>query len=153
MANTTSPLIQSDASISGNIQKAKVVSRKKGHSDLDLSLKLHPIRKDLNILKDDNAIKNAVKNLLISNAFERPFQPELGANLRGLLFEPADAITKIAIKQNILDVINNHEPRVKTLSIRINDLADQNTYRITVEFLIKEYDTQTSVEILLRRLR
>ena len=153
MANTNSPLIQSDASISGNIQKAKVVSRKKGHSDLDLSLKLHPIRKDLNILKDDNAIKNAVKNLLISNAFERPFQPELGANLRGLLFEPADAITKIAIKQNILDVINNHEPRVKTLSIRINDLADQNTYRITVEFLIKEYDTQNNVEILLRRLR
>ena len=153
MANTNSPLIQSDASISGNIQKAKVVSRKKGHSDLDLSLKLHPIRKDLNVLKDDNAIKNAVKNLLISNAFERPFQPELGANLRGLLFEPADAITKIAIKQNILDVINNHEPRVKTLSIRINDLADQNTYRITVEFLIKEYDTQNNVEILLRRLR
>ena len=153
MANTTSPLLQSDASISGNIQKAKVVSRKKGHSDLDLSLKLHPIRKDLNVLKDDNAIKNAVKNLLISNAFERPFQPELGANLRGLLFEPADAITRIAIKQNIIDVINNHEPRVKTLSIRINDLSDQNAYRITVQFLIKEYDAQDSVEILLRRLR
>ena len=153
MANTKSPLIQSDASISGDIQKARIVSRKKGHSDLDLSLKLHPIRKDLNVLKDDNAIKNAVKNLLISNAFERPFQPELGANLRGLLFEPADAITKIAIKQNILDVINNHEPRVKTLSIGINDLSDQNAYRITVRFLIKEYDTQDSVEILLRRLR
>ena len=153
MANTTSPLIQSDASISGDIQKARIVSRKKGHSDLDLSLKLHPIRKDLNVLKDDNAIKNAVKNLLISNAFERPFQPELGANLRGLLFEPADAITKIAIKQNILDVINNHEPRVKTLSIGINDLSDQNAYRITVRFLIKEYDAQDSVEILLRRLR
>lgn len=153
MANTNSPLIQSDASISGSIQKSKIVSRKKGYSDLDLSLKLHPIRKDLNVLKDDNAIKNAVKNLLISNAFERPFQPELGANLRGLLFEPADAITKIAIKQNILDVINNHEPRVKTLSIRINDLSDQNAYRITVRFLIKEYDAQDSVEILLRRLR
>jgi len=153
MANTNSPLIRSDASISGSIQKSKIVSRKKGYSDLDLSLKLHPIRKDLNILKDDNAIKNAVKNLLISNAFERPFQPELGANLRGLLFEPADAITKIAIKQNILDVINNHEARVKTLSIRINDLSDQNAYRITVRFLIKEYDAQDSVEILLRRLR
>ena len=153
MANTNSPLIRSDASISGSIQKSRIVSRKKGYSDLDLSLKLHPIRKDLNILKDDNAIKNAVKNLLISNAFERPFQPELGANLRGLLFEPADAITKIAIKQNILDVINNHEARVKTLSIRINDLSDQNAYRITVRFLIKEYDAQDSVEILLRRLR
>ena len=153
MANTTSPLLQSDASVSGSIQKAKVVSRKKGYSDLDLSLKLHPIRKDLNVLRDDNAIKNAVKNLLITNAFERPFQPNLGANLRGLLFEPADVITKIAIKQNIINVINDYEPRVKILGISINDLSDQNAYRITVQFLIKEYDTADTVEILLRRLR
>ena len=96
MATQTSPLIQSDWSISGDIKKSKVVSKKKGHRDLDLSLKQHPIRKDINVLKDDNAIKNAVKNLLITNAFERPFQPQLGANLRGLLFEPADAITKIS---------------------------------------------------------
>lgn len=153
MANTNSPLIQSDASVSGDIQKARIVSRQKGHRDLDLSLKIHPIRKDLNVLKDDNAIKNAIKNLLISNAFERPFQPDLGANLRGLLFEPADAITKIAIKENIKNVIRDYEPRAKLISIAINDLADQNAYRLTVKFLIKEYDTQDSVEILLRRLR
>jgi hypothetical protein len=153
MANETSPLIQSDASVSGSIQKAKIVSRRKGHSDLDLSLKIHPIRKDLNVLRDDNAIKNSIKNLLITNAFERPFQPQLGANLRGLLFEPADAITKIAIKENIKDVIKDYEPRVSLISIAINDLSDQNAYRLTVRFLIKEYDTQDSVEILLRRLR
>ena len=153
MATQTSPLIQSDWSISGDIKKSKVVSKKKGHRDLDLSLKQHPIRKDINVLKDDNAIKNAVKNLLITNAFERPFQPQLGANLRGLLFEPADAITKIAIKQNVKNVINDYEPRVKIKSIAINDLSDQNAYRLTVKFLIKENDTDESVEILLRRLR
>ena len=153
MANETSPLIQSDASISGDIKKASIVSRQKGHRDLDLSLKIHPIRKDLNVLRDDNAVKNAIKNLLITNAFERPFQPQLGANLRGLLFEPADAITKIAIKENIKNVIKDYEPRVRLLSIAINDLSDQNAYRLTVKFLIKENDTQDSVEILLRRLR
>jgi len=153
MANETSPLIQSDSSVSGSVAKAKIVSRRRGHRDLDLSLKIHPVRKDLNVLRDDNAIKNAVKNLLITNAFERPFQPQLGANLRGLLFEPADAITRIALKENVRNVIKDYEPRVKVLSIAINDLSDQNAYRLTVKFLIKEYDTQDSVEILLRRLR
>ena len=61
-----STLIQSDKSISGDLSRAKVVSRKKGHRDLDLKLGIHPIRKDLNVLKDDNAVKNAVKNLLIT---------------------------------------------------------------------------------------
>ena len=152
MTTQTSPLIQSDWSISTG-KKAGVVSKNKPHRDLDLSLLIHPIRKDINVLKDDNAVKNAVKNLLITNAFERPFQPQRGANLRGLLFEPADAITRIAIKDNIKRVLRDYEPRVKVLSIGLNDLSDQNAYRLTVKFLIKENDTDDTVEILLSRLR
>ena len=148
-----STLIQSDKSISGNLSKSKIVSRKKGHRDLDLKLGIHPIRKDLNVLKDDNAIKNAIRNLLVTNANERPFQPFLGANLRGLLFEPADALTKIALRENILEVIKNHEPRVEVLDIDIKDLADQNAYRILVKMRIKEFDNNDTVEIVLRRLR
>lgn len=148
-----STLIQSDKSISDNLSKSKVVARKKGHRDLDLKLGIHPIRKDLNVLKDDNAIKNAIKNLLVTNANERPFQPFLGANLRGLLFEPADALTKIALRENILEVIKNHEPRVEVQDIDIKDLADQNAYRILVKMRIKEFDNNDTVEIVLRRLR
>ena len=148
-----STLIQSDKSISGNLSKSKVVARKKGHRDLDLKLGIHPIRKDLNVLKDDNAVKNAVKNLLITNANERPFQPFLGANLRGLLFEPADTLTKIALRENISNVLNNHEPRVIVQDIDIKDLPDENAYRILVKFKIKEYDSNDTVEIVLRRLR
>jgi hypothetical protein len=148
-----STLIQSDKSISGNLSKAKVVSRKKGHRDLDLTLAIHPIRKDLNVLKDDNAVKNAVKNLLITNANERPFQPFLGANLRGLLFEPADALTKIALRENISNVLNNHEPRIIVQDIDIKDLPDDNAYKVLVKFKIKEYDSNDAVEIVLRRLR
>ena len=148
-----STLIQSDKSISDNLSKSKVVARKKGHRDLDLKLGIHPIRKDLNVLKDDNAIKNAIRNLLVTNANERPFQPFLGANLRSLLFEPADALTKIALRENILEVIKNHEPRVEVLDIDIKDLADQNAYRILVKMRIKEFDNNDTVEIVLRRLR
>ena len=146
-------LIQSDKSITGDLSQAKVVSRKKPHRDLDLSLKIHPIRKDIIPLKDDNAIKNAVKNLLISNFYERPFAVDKGANLRGLLFEPADAITRISIKENIKKVIKKYEPRVQVKQIIVNELADQNAYKVLVFMRIKEFDTTQSVEIILRRLK
>ena len=145
--------IQSDKSIIGDTRKAKVVARQVGHRDLDLSLKIHPIRKDIIPLKDDNAIKNAIRNLLVSNFSDRPFQRDRGANLRALLFEPADVITTVAIKQNIRKVIAKYEPRVKLIKISVQNKADQNAYRIIVRFLIKEFDQADNVEIILRRLR
>ena len=72
-----STLISNDKRIAGDLAKAKIVSRKKQHRDLDLSLKIHPIRKDIIPLKDDAAVKNALKNLLITNAFERPFSTSI----------------------------------------------------------------------------
>ena len=67
------------------LSAAKVVAQKKPFRDLDLSLAIHPIRKDIIPLKDDRAIVNAVRNLLITNFNERPFQPTKGANLRGIV--------------------------------------------------------------------
>ena len=146
-------LIQSDKSIFGEFKSSQVVSRKTQWSDLDLALTLHPIRKDIMPLRDDRAIKNAVKNLLITNFHERPFQASLGANLRGLLFEPADGITRIAIKDNIFRVLSQYEPRIKVLGIDVNNTTDENGYNITVNFLIKEHDKQDTVDVVLRRLR
>ena len=146
-------IIQSDKSIVGDLAKSKVVSKKKPHRDLDLSLKIHPIRKDIIPLKDDNAIKNAIRNLLVSNFFDRPFSRDKGANLKGLLFEPADVFTKITLRKNIEQVIKKYEPRVKTNNIVIRDNADDNAYSITVFFKIKEFDTNESVNIILRRLK
>jgi|TARA_B100001094_G_scaffold58104_1_gene53558 phage baseplate assembly protein W len=146
-------LYTGDKQISGNLEQARIVSKKKPWRDLDLSLKIHPIRKDIIPLKDDVAIKNAVKNLLISNFFERPFQDDLGANLRGLLFEPAGFITEIQLRDNIRTVLNKYEPRVRVTNIDITDLSQQNAYKIIVNFKIKEYDSAASVEIILRRLR
>lgn len=146
-------ITQGDKSISGDLTKARVVARKKGFRDLDLSLKIHPIRKDIIPLKDDNAIKNAVRNLLISNFFERPFQPSLGANLRGLLFEPAGGITEMNLRENIERVLIRHEPRIEVIQIIVKNLEDQNAYNCVVVFKIKEDDAEESVEIILRRLR
>ena len=104
-------LYKGDKQISGNLEQARIVSKKKPHSDLDLSLKIHPIRKDIIPLKDDAAIKNAVRNLLISNFYERPFQDDLGANLRGLLVGPVGVLTFIDfISAKFLDIIVGSAP-------------------------------------------
>jgi phage baseplate assembly protein W len=139
--------------ITGKLEQASVVAKKKSWSDLDLSLKIHPIRKDIVSLKDDAAIKNAVKNLLVSNFYERPFQDDLGANLRGLLFEPAGLFTEIMLRDNIKNVLDNYEPRIRVSSINIIDNTQANSYGIIVNFKIKEFDQATSVNIELRRLR
>ena len=148
-----STLIRSDKSVSDNYKKSSLDSRSKQWRDLDLSLVLHPIRKDIIPLKDDRAIRNAVKNLLLTNFYERPFNHSIGANLRALLFEPADAITRMAIKDNIERTLTEHEPRIKILDINVQDLRDENAYSIFVSFLIKEFDREEDVEIVLRRIR
>lgn len=148
----TSPSILSDRSVSGRVNKTSTVSRSKGYSDLDLKLTVHKIRKDIIPLRDDQAVKNALKNLILTNFHERPFQPSTGANLRGLLFEPADAITELALEDNIRRVIKD-EPRIQPIYVAVDDLSDRNAYRITVKFLIKQSDQEATVEIVLRRLR
>ena len=109
----------SDSRVIGDIKKASRSSRIKQWTDLNLSLALHPIRKDIVPLKDDVAIKYAVKNLLLTNFYERPFNHGVGANLRALLFEPADSITKSAMKENIERCLTEHERRVELIFINI----------------------------------
>ena len=116
-------------------------------------LNKNPYTNDISFLRDDRAIKNAVKNLLLTNFFERPFQPLTGANLKGLLFEPADAITKVKLREGISRVLTKYEPRIEVTYIDIIDLADKNEYNSTIEFLIKEIKIEAQVEIQLKRLR
>lgn len=143
----------SDKSVNDNYRKSKVDSRKKQWTDLDLSLTIHPIRKDIIPVRDDVAIKNALKNLIVSNFFERPFAVTKGANLRSLLFEPADVFTKIMMRDSIKRVIRRYEPRVQIQNVVIKDNPDLNSYKIIIQFRIKENDVQESVNIVLRRLR
>ena len=151
MSTTTN--ILSDLSVEGDVRKASRSSRLKQWTDLDLNLTLHPIRKDIVPLRDDQAIKYAVRNLLLTNFYEKPFNLGVGANLRALLFEPADAITKQTLRKNILRSEKAGEQRVDVIFVNIVDDPDTNSYRILVKFRIKEYDTQEDVEIVLRRLR
>tara|TARA_R110000782_G_scaffold104469_3_gene192171 strand:- start:465 stop:896 length:432 start_codon:yes stop_codon:yes gene_type:complete len=135
---------------SGQVSITSVKSR---YSDLNLQMIPHPLKKDIIPLKDDAAVKNAVRNLLLTNFFERPFNPTMGANLRGLLFEPNDAITRLAIEDGIRNVLEQYEPRIENINIIVKTTPNENEYRIVLVFSIKENDSVQDLEINLRRLR
>jgi phage baseplate assembly protein W len=124
------------------------------YSDLDLSFTIHPTLNDIIPLIDLDAIKNAVKNLVLTNYFERPFQPSLGGNVRALLFEPVDNLTAIALKEEITELIVKHEPRVDKVEVTVKDQRDTNRYHITVGFRVKNANsTVDDLNFYLTRIR
>ena len=144
---------QADKTIRDGDNPSQIVAKKRQHRDLDLNLSLHPIRKDIIPLVDDRAIKQSIKNLLLTNANERPFNLNSGANLRGILFEPNDAITRIRLRSAITQSIAAGEPRVIVQGINIEDRPDANSYNIQVFFLITQSNIESDLELELRRLR
>ena len=151
--NETPSLNQNDWSVSDDVRRASITSKTSQYVDLDLNLVPNPFTDDIQFLRDDRAVTGAVRNLLLTNFFERPFSPLLGANLIGLLFEPADAITIGNLEEAIARVITKHEPRVALTGITIDDDVEGNAYNVTVKFRIKEINQTAGVSIRLTRLR
>ena len=85
--------------------------------DLDLDFGLNSVTKDVNKLTDAEAIKRSVRNLINTNNYERPFRPEIGSGIRGLLFEPMTELTSHFMQLKIAEVLNEYEPRISLSDI------------------------------------
>ena len=133
--------------ISSNVSKSKV------YSDLNLGLPIHPIKKDITPLRDIDAVKQSVKNLVLTNFFERPFHAEIGGNVAGKLFENADVFTAVAIRDEIKSVIETYEPRVNQVVIEVYDNLDNNSYLVNIGFNIIYLQQNTEISFNLQRLR
>lgn len=136
-----------------NNGRASRVSRRRLYSDLPLSFKPHPNTGDITSLSDLDAVKQAVKNLVVTNFTERLFEPHMGSNITGLLFEPADAFTKLSIKEEIIRVLKDHEPRVNAVSVDVIDESDRNSYSITIQFNVIFSDQREETNFYLERTR
>lgn len=101
------------------LERSNLDTNKYNYSDLDLAFDIHPTKKDLILNKDEVAIKKAIKNLLLTSHYERPFHPELGSNIKRVLFEMNDSINTGYIEREIEDVITNFEPRVNINKIKV----------------------------------
>lgn len=127
--------------------------RKNVYKDFDLSFGMNPLTKDIGVKTDVNAIIQSVKNLINTNFYERAFEPTIGCNVRGLLFEPADPITMVDLRSAILQTLSNYEPRIEVAEIQLTDQTDSNSYNIHLIFKIKNNSSVQDVNITLKRLR
>lgn len=125
----------------------------KRYSDLDLNFTVHPVRKDINKNVDSIAVINSIKNLVLTNHYEVPFQPEIGSNINKLLFENMDNITASAIEREIAQVIQNFEPRVKISKVNVSPDFDNNSYSVGMEFYIINRTDPITINFFLERTR
>ena len=125
----------------------------KKYKDLDLNFNIHPIKKDINKHVDELAIINSVKNLLLTNHYERLFHPEIGSNVRKLLFENMDSITISALQKQIQQTIENYEPRVSVSEIIVMPEYDDNRFSVTLTFFVLNRIEPITIEFFLNRER
>jgi len=137
----------------GNLQKSTLISsRAVDYLDIDLTFAKRPSG-DIYKKKDAAAVKQSIKNLLLTDFYEKPFQPFYGANLRAMLFELADEDTEDEVEENIRNAINKYEPRAEILTITVNVLPDQNDMRVSVYFKIISTQETVTFTTNLSRLR
>lgn len=125
----------------------------KQYTDIDFSFKVNPFTKDIYIKTDEDAVKTALKHLIQTKNFERPFHPEIGTQLHSLMFENFSSAVKIAMERTIKETIEKFEPRVRLISVSITETLDANDLEVNIDFTLKNTDRPVTITTLLSRVR
>lgn len=125
----------------------------KQYSDLDLNFIAHPISGDVTRKYDEYAINQSIKNLVLTNHYERPFHPEIGSQITGLLFESWTPMLQSVIRQSIINTVTNFEPRVQLIDVVVYDRSDNNAVEVTITYKIVNTETPVTLDITLNRTR
>ena len=122
-------------------------------SDFMSDLEQVPGRADVARVINENAVKQSIKNLLMTDRGERLMQPDIGCDIRGSLFENIDANTVLILKENIKSTIRTYEPRCIVKNVVVQANIDQNIIRVTVLFTVINSNKDSSLTIDLSRVR
>lgn len=128
-------------------------SRIKLYKDIDLSFAKQPNVGDIYKKSDAAAVKQAMRNLISTNHFEKPFEPDFGADIRALLFELADDFTSYEIKENIRNAAYIYEPRAEILDIEATVRPDNNSVAVSVTFKVINSLETITISTVVNRLR
>jgi phage baseplate assembly protein W len=123
------------------------------YKDLDLNFTIHPVKKDINKHTAEMAVINSIKNLVLLNHYEKPFQPEIGSNIRRLLFENLDTVTASLVEREIQQTIDNFEPRARVSKIDVIPDFDRNGFSVLLEFFIVNRTEPVEIQFFLERVR
>lgn len=121
--------------------------------DLDLNFGKHPVTHDVTAVYDEQAIKGSIRNLILTSNYEKPFHPEIGSPVRGLLFEPDSPLLPIMIEKGIRQTLDNFEPRVEVVNVSAKLSPDNNAVYVTIEFKIINSAVIQAVNVILTRTR
>ena len=121
--------------------------------DLNLDFQQNTATKDIQKLTDVESVKRSVKNLINTNHYEKPFHPEIGSNLRGMLFELMTPQMNHVITKQIENLINNYEPRCRLVQVHTQPEFERNGYNVQISFYVQNYPNPVVVESFLERLR
>jgi len=126
----------------------------KEYVDLDLFFGRKNSNSDIQELTNIKAVKRSIRNLILTNHYEKPFHPEIGSGVRDMLFENMTPTTSILLAKKIEDVILNFEPRARLVGVRAEPILDRNTYEVTIEFYVVNQPTElVDLSVMLERLR
>lgn len=123
------------------------------YSDLDINLDKHPISGDVIRSVNDLAVVRAIKNLVLTDFYERPFKPTVGCNVRKLLFENFTVDTQEIVRQTIIDTIREFEPRCNNIDVKVTPYEDQNALTITIIFSLINREEPITLDFYLDRIR
>jgi|TARA_B100001758_G_scaffold94579_1_gene80835 phage baseplate assembly protein W len=136
---------QSNNEISRNVRQYK---------DLDLFFGKTQGSDDISKITDIEAVKRSVRNLVLTNFYEKPFHPEIGSGVRDILFENMTPVTSVVLAKKVEDVIENFEPRARLIGVRALPNLDRNEYEVTIEFFVVNTPTElVDMTIFLEVLR
>ena len=123
------------------------------YKDLNLDFQKNTATKDIQKLTDVEAVKRSVRNLINTNHYERPFHPEIGSNLRAMLFENITPQITHVISKQIELLLKNYEPRCRLVQVNTQPMLDRNGYATQISFYVVNYPEPVTVETFLERLR
>lgn len=130
-----------------------ITSRNPDYSDVDLDFLPHPVTKDVMRKTGSEAIKRSVRNLILTNFYEKPFRPGIGSNATKLLFDNMTPLVSNFLRDAIFEVIQNYEPRVEVLDVQVRMDFDNNGYNARIDFVVLNRNEPLSTIIFLERIR
>jgi phage baseplate assembly protein W len=129
------------------------VTKQLVYKDINMSFARHPVTGNLSVLHNNEAVKRAVRNLILTNFYERPYNAEFGGNIRAMLFENITPITEQQIYRNIKRAIENFEPRAEINDIRVQSVPDQNGVNVTIVFTVVNSLEPVQLDVFVERTR
>lgn len=122
-------------------------------TDLDFNFMVHPRTGDVSTRSDEEAVKQSIRNLILTRNYERPFRSNIGCQVNRLLFEPMSPLLSTMIERSIADAINNFEPRAVLIDVSVAFSPQNNDAYITITFKLINTQTPISINLILERTR